>query len=146
MTDQIEHKIGFDTIREQIASLCSSAIGAARCTEMAFSTDFRQIKEELSRTAEMLGIINSGSAFPIGNIHDRRNLLQSLRVPGAFPAESELPGLRASLTAMADIASFFTKVREVNEETGRVNTPTLPSTLLRATFSRFRPLPRLSTE
>ena len=110
-------------MREQLAALCTSAIGRGCAAEMAFSTDFTTIREQLEQTAEMLRILGTDGGFPIGNIHDRRQLLQSLRVPGAFPAESELPGLRASLTAMADIASFFAKVREVDENTGRVRTP-----------------------
>ena len=110
-------------MREQLAALCTSAIGRGCAAEMAFSTDFTTIREQLEQTAEMLRILGTDGGFPIGNIHDRRQLLQSLRVPGAFPAESELPGLRASLTAMADIASFFAKVREVDENSGRIRTP-----------------------
>ncbi|MDE6135477.1 MAG: endonuclease MutS2, partial [Muribaculaceae bacterium] len=100
----IEQKIGFDSVRDQLAAACLSALGTARCEEMAFSTDFNTVRTELEQTAEMLGIINSDAGFPTGNIHDRRQMLAALRVPGSFPAESELPGLRASLTAMADIA------------------------------------------
>lgn len=121
--DSFERKIGFDAVRAHISQLCSSALGRTHCEQMAFSANFAEIKRYLESTAEMLGIITSDCGFALGGIHDRRQLLASLRVEGSFPAESELPGLRASLASMADIASFFAKARTVDEEAGRISTP-----------------------
>lgn len=121
--DSFERKIGFDAIRAHISSLCSSALGKTHCESMAFSSDFNLVRHALDCTAEMLGLISAESGFVLGGIHDRRQLLASLRVEGSFPAESELPGLRASLSAMADIASFFTKARSVDDVSGKISTP-----------------------
>lgn len=109
--DTLEHKIGFDSVREQVAGLCSSPVGVDRCHEMAFSTDYATVRRQLGETAEMLALISGDSGFPSGNIHDRRAALMALRVPGTWPSETDLPGLRASLGAMADIANFFAKQR-----------------------------------
>ncbi len=119
--DSIEHKIGFDSVREYVSKLCTSALGRTRCEEMAFSADYPSVRRRLHETAEMLGILNSDAGFNLGGIHDRRELLTSLRVPGTFPSETDLPGLRASLTAMADIASFFAKSRK--DDGNRIVTP-----------------------
>ena len=120
--DSFEHKTGFAAIRNHLAQLCSSALGRTHCEQMSFSTSFPEVKRYLDSTAEMVGIISSDSDFALGGIHDKRQLLASLRVEGSFPAENELPGLRASLASMADIASFFAKARTVDEESGRIST------------------------
>lgn len=117
----IEKKIGFDAVREYIGRLCSSPLGIARCEDMAFSVDFRTVHRLLHQVSEMLAVMDSDTGFDLGGIHDRRQLLQSLRVPGSFPAETELTGLRASLSAMADIASFFAKNRQ--DDGDRISTP-----------------------
>lgn len=109
--DSLEHKIGFDGVREQISRLCSSPVGVDRCHDMAFCDDYATVRRMLAETAEMLAIITGDAGFPSGNIHDRRSTLLALRVPGTWPSETDLPGLRASLGAMADIATFFAKQR-----------------------------------
>ena len=119
--DSIEHKIGFDNVREHVARLCISPLGRARCEEMTFSSDDAVVRSQLSATAEMLALLTGDGGFELGSIHDKRQLLQSLRVPGSFPPESELPGLRNSLGAMADIATFFSRLRK--DEGDRIITP-----------------------
>ena len=119
--DSIEHKTGFDAVREHIAGLCSSSLGRDICAQMSFSANFATVRRTLRETAEMLAIISADNDFSIGGIHDKRAMLTALRVPGSFPAESELQGLRTSLGAMAEIASFFSKVRK--EENDRITTP-----------------------
>lgn len=121
--DSLEKKIGFDGVRRHIASLCISPIGADRCEEMDFLTDYRAVKEHLSQTAEMLAIIQGDSEFPIANIHDRRAALLALRVPGTWPAETDLAGLRNSLATMSAIRTFFNKVR--NDQTNTTPYPAL---------------------
>lgn len=108
----IEHKIGFDTVREHIRALCTSAMGAECVDSMVFSKDFATVRRLLDRTNEMLGIITSDAGFDTGSIHDCRHALTSIRVPGTALAETDLPGLRASLEAIATIASFFAKNRD----------------------------------
>lgn len=79
---------------------------------MEFHPDYTTVRRLLAETSEMLRIVDSDAGFPLGGIHDRRQTLMSLRVPGTWPSENELPGLRASLTAMSDIATFFAKQRK----------------------------------
>ncbi len=121
--DTFEKKIGFDNIRQQLAGLCTSPVGADRCSEMTFSTDYATVHRHLAQTSEMLAIISGDNGFTVGNIHDRRQTLLSLRVPGTWPSEADLPGLRSSLGAMADIVNFFAKQRR--DETNSTPYPTL---------------------
>lgn len=121
--DNIESKIGFDSVRERIAACCSSALGRELVAEMAFSDSYRTVRTLLGRTAEMLAIIKGDAGLDIGSINDRRHTLLAIRVPGTAVAESELPGLRSCLEAMASIASFFAKNR--NDETNETPYPFL---------------------
>lgn len=109
--NSFEQKIGFDSVRQHISRLCTSPIGADRCREMSFSSEYATVKRQLAQTSEMLAIISGDCGFTIGNIHDCRDTLLLLRVPGTWPAETDLPKLRSSLGAMTDIVRFFTKNR-----------------------------------
>lgn len=109
--DSFEQKIGFDSVRQHISHLCTSAMGTDQCHEMSFSSDYATVKRHLSQTAEMLAIISGEDGFTIGNIHDCRQILMSLRVPGTWPSETDLPRLRSSLEAMTDIVKFFARQR-----------------------------------
>ena len=91
---------------------------------MTFSSNPSEVRMRLDETAEMLALLQADSGFPIGGVHDRRQLLASIRVPGTFPAESDLPGLRQSLATIADIANFFSKLRN---DDGRSPYPALDS-------------------
>lgn len=108
-------------MREYVGRLCSSPLGLAHCGDMIFSTDFQTVDRQLHQVSEMLAVMDSDSGFNPGGIHDRRQLLQSLRIPGSFPPESELAGLRSTLGAMTDIASFFAKNRQ--DDGNRIITP-----------------------
>lgn len=119
-TDQ---KLGFESVRSSVAALCSSAMGRERCAAMSFSPSAPVVHTLLRQTAEMLAIVGTESGFPLGQINDRRTLLAGLRPPGSFPAENELPGLRASLAAMASIATYFAKQRKGDDTDVPAETP-----------------------
>ena len=42
--DTTEHKIGFDSVRENVTALCSSALGRSHAEAMAFSSDFAYVQ------------------------------------------------------------------------------------------------------
>ena len=50
--DSIEHKIGFDVVREHVERLCSSQPGRDCCSAMTFSTNFNEVRTALEQTAE----------------------------------------------------------------------------------------------
>lgn len=112
MLNSIEHKIGFDTVRQQLKERCLSPLGVAHCNAMAFKTNRNEVIRLLQETAEMLAIINSETGFPIGSINDMTAIIAGLRVEGSFVPTNELIRLRATMTTMADIALFFKKQRD----------------------------------
>ncbi len=110
--ETIEHKIGFDTVRQQVMELCLSQNGRNECRQMTFSSDRTEVTARLEETAEMATILGGETEFPIGNIHDMEQVLASLRVEGAHISAKELLKLRTSMTTMAEIASFFKNLRD----------------------------------
>lgn len=109
--DTVEHKIGFDTIREQLKDLCTSAPGRLIVDEMSFDSDRSNVVRRLEESAEMVRITSGDSPLAIGNIHDLAPVLASIRLEGASISANDLVKLRATLTAMADIAVFFKNAR-----------------------------------
>ena len=112
--DSFEHKIGFDAVRDMVRTECTSGLGRACVDEdLAFSSDMATVTARLKATAEMAGIISAdgGAGFPLGPIHDLREELSRLRLPGTWLPEVELLKLRASLGVMGDIAAYFAEAR-----------------------------------
>lgn len=110
--ESIEHKIGFDAVRQQVRELCTSEHGRQMCEQMCFSNERDEVVARLKETAEMLSIINGENEFPIGNIHDMSQVIASMRIEGIHISAQDMLRLRSSMEAMTDIASFFKSVRD----------------------------------
>lgn len=109
--DTIEHKIGFDSVREQLRTLCISPLGEKKVEEMSFSSNRATVITALEECAEMVGIMRGESAFPLGNVHDLSEVLSAMRIEGSFISTSDLILLRMSMVTMSDIATFFKNMR-----------------------------------
>lgn len=107
----LESKIGFDGVRTIIENLCNNSLSKDKCKEMNFSSDFGQVLTQLQQTNEYLTILNTGEDFPNGNIYDLREELGRVRIIGAYLTETELFQLGQTLSAAADICTFFTEER-----------------------------------
>ena len=108
----IEHKIGFDTVRQQVNELCTSQHGRKMCEQMEFSGNRDEVVARLEETAEMVRIIEGEFDFPIGNIHDMDHVIGAMRMEGTHVSAQELLRLRASMETMSEIASFFKSARD----------------------------------
>jgi len=105
-----EQKIGFDTIRTLLQERCLSAMGRERVGEIAFSSDYYAINEQLQQTNEMMTILSlEADKFPVNYYFDLREMLSRLRVEGTFPSEAELFDLQRSLFTIRDVVNFFMK-------------------------------------
>lgn len=112
--DNIESKIGFDSVRRMVASKCSSPLGESLVKDMTFSTDFDTVRRELTRVDEFCHILNGDDNFPSGTIRDITERLKAIRPAGTYLTAEELVGLGTTMSTMAAIASFFQAKR--NEE------------------------------
>lgn len=105
--ENIESKIGFDSVRRMVAAKCSSPLGEELVREMAFSSDFHIVRRELMRVYEFCRILNSEDGFPSGAIRDITERLKAIRPAGTYLTSEELLELGVTLATMAAIASFF---------------------------------------
>jgi DNA mismatch repair protein MutS2 len=102
-----EHKIGFDQIRELIATRCLSPLGIEKVSEMTFSTSFDFIKKQLYQTHEFTRIIQEEDNFPANYFFDVRDALKKIRIEGTYLIEKELFDIRRSLETINEIVRFF---------------------------------------
>lgn len=106
--DNIEEKIDFTVIREELMHRCSSALGRERVEAMQMETDYETVLRLLLVTDQMRAVLSDPAlTFPRGEIHDLREAVARVRVEGLFLDETELNNLRHSLRYAAELEHFF---------------------------------------
>ncbi|MDR1369036.1 MAG: endonuclease MutS2 [Dysgonamonadaceae bacterium] len=102
-----EQKIGFDKVRHLITAKCLCALGEEKVGQMAFSTDYQLIKQQLYQTNEFVRILQEEDEFPSGNFYDVRDSLKKIRIEGTYLLEGEVFDIRRSLQVINEIVRFF---------------------------------------
>lgn len=106
--DNIEQKIDFVFIREELMRRCGSALGRERVEAMQMETTYETVNRLLWQTDQMHSAQNDPMlTFPRGEIHDMRDGIARVRIEGLFLDEAELDGLRHSLSYAAELERFF---------------------------------------
>ena len=106
--DNIEEKIDFTVIREELMHRCSSALGRERVEAMQMETDYETVLRLLLVTDQMRAVLSDPAlTFPRGEIHDLREAVARVRGEGLFLDETELNNLRHSITYAAELEHFF---------------------------------------
>lgn len=106
--NNIEQKIDFTVIREELMRRCSSSLGRERVEAMHMETDFATVHHLLCLTDEMcMAQSDPMLTFPRGAIHDMRESIARIRIAGLFLDEAELDDLRKTLSFAADLEAFF---------------------------------------
>ncbi len=130
--DSFENKIGFDVVRRELLSHCSSTMGADCCRQMKFSSDYETIVRHLEQTAEMLAIETGGRDLPFDCLFDLREPLKSIAAPGTMLNADHLSKLQRQLAMIEQIISFFRR------DDGDASRPV--ATRLRLLVSRLDPI------
>ena len=111
--ENIEAKIDFTEIREELMRRCSSSLGRERVEAMQMATDFAEVQHRLLLTDQMrMAQSDPMLTFPRGTIHDLREAIARIRVEGLFLDETELDDLRKSLSYAVDLERFFAGLDE----------------------------------
>lgn len=109
----IENKIDFVVIREDLRARCASNLGRERVDAMSFHTDYTTVSHLLAMTHQMYMVLSDASlSFPRGDIHDMRESISRIRVEGLFLDETELDALRHSLSYAYELETFFLQLDE----------------------------------
>jgi DNA mismatch repair protein MutS2 len=106
--ENIEEKLGFESIRAKLKSYCLSELGKELVDQMHFSNQIDAIKLWLAQTDEFKSLMLEDKEFPVDNYHDLRPMLLRLKPEGMFPETSEVVRLRKSLQTMKAINRWFT--------------------------------------
>ena len=106
--ENIEAKIDFTVIREELGWRCASSLGRECVDAMHFETDYELVQHMLQLTDQMLHAQSDPMlTFPRGDIHDMREAIARIRIEGLFLDEAELDALRKTLAYAADLEHFF---------------------------------------
>ena len=106
--ENIEAKIDFTVIREELGWRCASSLGRECVDAMHFETDYELVQHMLQLTDQMLHAQSDPMlTFPRGDIHDMREAIARIRIEGLFLDEAELDALRKTLAYAAELEHFF---------------------------------------
>ena len=110
----IEQKIDFQVIRDELKGFCTSSLGKERVDQMQWLTDYAAIQALLLHLREMIALLSDASlTFPKGEIYDLREALSRIRIEGLFMDESELFSLCKMLDYAAQLNRFFSALDKV---------------------------------
>lgn len=104
----IEHKLGFDRIRQMVAEHTTNTLATRMADEMRFSSDFEKVQYELQLTEEMRQIVLMASEFPQQDFIDLTPTLTHLHVGNTFIPLENLFDLKLSLRTIRECYYFLT--------------------------------------
>ena len=106
--ENIETKIDFTVILEELGRRCASSLGRECVDAMHFETDYELVQHMLQLTDQMLHAQSDPMlTFPRGDIHDMREAIARIRIERLFLDEAELDALRKTLAYAAELEHFF---------------------------------------
>ena len=112
MTDtRLEAKLGFDRIRELIASRCSTDYATARVEEESFSTQADEIRRRLVLTDEMRLIVLFEESFPTSGYIDCIGFLEPIGGNASIDLLS-LGKLKTLIDTVRRIRHFFSGIKD----------------------------------
>ena len=109
---RLEHKIGFDRIRQIIADRCSTSYAVDRTASERFSAAPAEIRRRLLLTDEMRLIMLFEDSFPSGGFIDCIDFLKPLERSSSSIDLLSLRKLRTMLDTLRKVTSFFSTVKD----------------------------------
>lgn len=104
----IEHKIGFDTIRQLITAGCVSRLGAEIVERLTFTADFDAIVSSLTLVDEMMTLqTESDNELPLGSIADMRAAMARTAADGTFLDVQDVVDLRLNVITLRLVTSYL---------------------------------------
>ncbi|MBO4588196.1 MAG: Smr/MutS family protein [Bacteroidales bacterium] len=111
----IEHKLGFDRIKEMVAAQCSNALAAQMAHDMSFQTHHDKIVRDLQQVEEFRQIMLLDNSFPSQDFTDMTSTLERLRIGNTVMELPEMFNLKCSLHTIADCVKFFARDEAVEK-------------------------------
>lgn len=112
----IEHKIGFDEIREMLMKRCMCGLGRKMVEDMTFSTDVAVITTWMQQIREFRRLKEESDDFPLDNFYDMREEIARLRLEGTYLEDEDLSHLQRSLNTIHQIITFLCRDGETSAD------------------------------
>ena len=110
----IESKIDFTVIREELVRRCASSLGREQVEAMQMETEYEKVQHMLLLTDQMRQVqADPMLSFPRGEIRDMREAVARIRIEGLFLDEAELDDLRKTLSYAVEVEQFFGSLDEL---------------------------------
>lgn len=116
----VEARLGFDQIRQELIFYCLGDPGRAHVTSIALKTNHTDLMVLLQQTHEALGLLNRGEALPIRSYEDPQPWFQVAAIEGNFLEASDLMQLRMAWQSVIETRQFLVKWKEETPELGRL--------------------------
>jgi len=105
----IDSKLGFDRIKELTSDACASELGKRFVATLKTLSDYHQICENLTATAELKAQIDSGEAFPEINAFRLTTELERSTVIGYHIPSEQLFELKLNLDIASGSRKYFAR-------------------------------------
>ncbi|MBO4751513.1 MAG: Smr/MutS family protein [Bacteroidales bacterium] len=105
----IEHKLGFDRIKEMVAAQCSNTLASQMARDMGFQSGRDRIVRDLQQVEEFRQILLLDNGFPAQDFTDMTSTLEHLRIGNTVMELPELFNLKCSLHTISDCVKFFSR-------------------------------------
>ena len=111
--NNIEEKIDFTVIREELRRRCTSGLGRERVEAMQMETEYAKVQAMLMLTDQMrMAHEDARVSMPRGEMYDLRESVARIRIEGLFMDEAELDELRKSLSFAVELEQCFAAMDE----------------------------------
>ncbi len=111
-TEALEHKIGFDRIREIVASKCLTEYAVGRVRDEQFVSVEAEVRRRLELTDEMRLILMFEESFPTNGYIDCIDFLKPLEKDSVAIDLQSLRKLRTVLDTLRKLMNFFDSVKD----------------------------------
>lgn len=110
--EKLLQKLGFEAIREATQMGIQSPMGEEHLMSLAPSSDVVTIRERLSRTDEMMQILQLHEGFPFEGLYDIRAALKRSRIQGSILDSMSLLQVGSMAAASRKLHLFFSQRKE----------------------------------
>lgn len=110
--EKLLQKLGFEAIREATQMGIQSPMGEEHLMSLAPSSDVVTIRERLSRTDEMMQILQLHEGFPFEGLYDIRAAVKRSRIQGSILDSMSLLQVGSMAAASRKLHLFFSQRKE----------------------------------
>jgi DNA mismatch repair protein MutS2 len=104
-----ENKVGFDRIKELLTGYCTGTTGRELVENISFSASYNDVSSLIDQTWEMQQLLSATDPVYIDNEWDVREVLNKIKIEGAFATEEELFCLKRHYDSLRSLLAYFRK-------------------------------------